>query len=237
MNRSPIFACVMVAAAVLSSCGGQSSAQKKAEQERLAQARTRLAQWETKLSGAEAGTAAAIEALRSIIAIQVMELDDPKAGIDRFGANRAVLEQDLMARVYLAVAQAKMAGAAKKIEQKLSWLRQGMSSFEALRADYPDEETVYLYQASTYASFPAEVGAKAEVLDVLTEMLDGYRGGKWQLSAGAAGQLAWVFSTLGKTYPDKDSAAEIGELEAAFRADLPVFQEAYGRAVAEAERE
>jgi hypothetical protein len=237
MNRSPIFVCVMVAAALLSSCGGQSSAQKKAEQERLAQARTRLEQWETKLTGMEAGTAPALEALRAIIAIQVMELDAPKAAIDRFEANRAFLDRDLMSRVYLAVAQAKMAGAAKKTEQKLSWLRQGMSSFETLRADYPDEETVYLYQASTYASFPAEVGAKAEVLDILAEMLDRYRGGQWQLSEGAAGQLEWVFSTLGKTYPDKDSAAEIGELEAAFSADLPAFQVAYGRSVAEAERE
>ena len=245
MKGATTILCAALVAA-LASCGGPTAAERKAEAERRAEARTRLESWESKLAAksgaaaAESGTAAAsdgvIEALRAILAIQVMELDENAAAIDRFGKHEDTLADDLMARIYLAVAQSKMAGESKKIEDQLSWLRKGMSSFESLREDFPDDENVYVYQASTYASFPAVVGAKAEVLDILTDTLDRYSSGAWSLNPGIADQLAWIFATLRSNYPDEDSGAEIDEVESAFGAEFPVYEAARLRKAAEAER-
>jgi hypothetical protein len=239
MKRVVIVACAALAAVVLSSCGGPTAAERKAERERRAEARTRLAGWESKLAATAGGATAGgaeVEALRAILAIQVMELDENAAAIDRFRKHEDLLAGDVMARIYLAVAQSKMAGAAKKIEDKLRWLRAGMSSFESLREEFPDDENVFIYQASTYASFPPEVGAKAEVLDILSGILDRYRSGAWELHPVLADQLAWVFVTLRGNYPDEDSEAEIDEVESAFSADLPVYEAARLRKAAEANR-
>ena len=171
-----------------------------------------------------------------MLAIQAMELDENEAAIELFGKHEDLLSGDVMARIYLAVAQSKMAGEAKKIEDQLSWLRKGMSSFETLREEFPEDEAVFIYQASTYASFPAVVGAKEEVLDILADTLDRYRSGAWSLNPGIADQLAWVFVTLRGIYPDKESQAEIDEAESSFSADLPIYDDARLRKAAEADR-
>ncbi len=235
MNRTSIALGAVLAALALTSCGGPSSAERKAEAARLADARQRVAALESRIAAAKSDEET-VEALRSILAVQAMELDENAAAIDRFQKNEALLADDRMARIYLAVAQSKMAGEAKKIEDKLSWLRKGMASFEALREEWPDDELVFLYQASTYASFPSEVGAKAEVLDLLAEIRDRYASGAWTVSRGAVSQLAWVFVALRKNYPDEDSRAEIDAVEDGFRAAFPPYEAAAREKAAEADR-
>jgi hypothetical protein len=201
------------------SCGGPSSAEKKAERERREQAKREIAGLESKLE--RSGQAGRTELLRSIMAIQVMRLGELSSALDLYAKEEKLLSADVQARVYAAVAEAMTAGKVKKIEDKLKWLRKGMSSFEALLEEYPDEEFVYLYQASTYANFPREVGAKDEVLDIVAAMAERYRSGGWSLDDGAAGQLDYIYENLKRNFPDAASGIEAHR--AATAAALPAY--------------
>jgi hypothetical protein len=212
-----------LAIALLVSCGasgGLSKAEKKAQLERAAEAEK--AELERRLAAASSDLDR-LECLRSIMAIEAMRTGELDSAMGRFAKDRVLLERDAMSRIYLAVAQSMKAGQAKKIEDKLAWLRRGMSGFDQLREDFPDDMMVPLYQASTYANFPREVGARDEVLDILDGMRSRCAKGEWELDDGAAGQVAYVYATLGRAYPDAESSAAIEAGRSAFARDVPAL--------------
>jgi hypothetical protein len=214
-----------IAFSLLASCGasgGLSKAERKARLERAAQAEAEKGELERKLAAASSDLDR-LACLRSIMAIEVMRTGELDSAMGRFAKDRALLEADAMSRIYLAVAQSMKAGQVKKIEDKLAWLRRGMSGFDELREEYPDDIMVPLYQASTYANFPREVGARDEVLDILDGMRSRCAKGDWELGEGAAGQVAYVYATLGRAYPDAESSAAIGAGRSAFARDVPAL--------------
>lgn len=222
MERNRAIA-LALAFALFASCGAAGSgAEKKAERERLAAAKAEVAELEKKLAAAGSDAERA-ECLRSIIGIEVMRTGDLDSALSRYEKGAALLAGDPMSRIYAAVAQSMMAGKVKKIEDKLAWLRRGMAGFDELREERPDDEMVPLYQASTYANFPREVGAKGEVLDILAAMRARYANGDWKLDEGEAGQVDYVYATLGRVYKDPESAAEIEASRAEFARDVPAF--------------
>ncbi len=219
-----IAAIAAAACVALASCA-PSSAEKKEERLKAAGLKSELTALEERLVSARE-TEARVDCLRSILDIEVMSLGDLESALKRFEKHKELLAGDPMSRIYAAIAQSMMAGKAKKIEDKLSWLMKGMRSFDDLRAEFPDEEDVLLYQASTYANFPSEVGARDEVLDILGEMADRYAAGDWRISEGVAGQIVYIYGTLGSAYPDAQSAELIGGSRDAFASRVPGFGEA-----------
>jgi hypothetical protein len=211
---------ILCAALLVSGCA--MSAEKKAALDRKAAAKAEISGLESDLRGVS-DEAARIDLLREILRIEVMGLGDLAPAIKRYAENEGLLSRDPMSRVFIAVAQSMTAGREKKIENKLKWLMRGMGSFEALREEFPDEAMVYLYQASTYANFPPEVGAKAEVLDILAEMRGRFASGDWDPSGGFSGQLEYVFAALERNYPDASSLEEIRAGRAEFAAADPEF--------------
>jgi hypothetical protein len=208
------------------SCGGPAGAKEKAERERRELAKQEIAGLESEL--ARSGQAGRTELLRSIMAIQVMRLGELSSALALYSKEEKLLSADVQARVYAAVAEAMTAGKVKKIEDKLKWLRKGMSSFEALLEEYPDNEFVHLYQASTYANFPREVGAKDEVLDIVAAMAERYRSGVWSLDDGAAGQLDYIYDNLKRNFPD--AASDIEAHRGGIAAALPAYAAHLGKA-------
>ncbi len=211
----------------LASCG--SSEAKEAEKRRIAGLKAEVASLEGELKAAPDG-GARVGCLRAILFIEVMQSGELESAIKRFEKNSDMLSGDLMSRIYIAVAESMMAGKVKKIEDKLSWLMKGMRRFDDLREEFPDDENVLLYQASTYANFPAEVGSRDEVLDILGAMAERYAAGRWRMSEGVAAQLAYVYRTLGSIYADDESAASIRESREAFAAAVPQAAPALGEA-------
>jgi hypothetical protein len=210
---------------LLASCGassGLSKAERKAQLERAAQAEAEKGGLERKLAAASSDQDR-LSCLRSIMEIEVMRTGELDSALGRFARDRALLQRDAMARIYLAVAQSMKADRVKKIEDKLAWLRRGMSGFDELREEFPDDMMVPLYQASTYANFPREVGARDEVLDILDGMRSRCAKGEWELGEGSAGQVAYVFAALGRAYPDAESSAAIEAESSAFARDVPAL--------------
>jgi hypothetical protein len=203
-------------------CGCAMREEKQAEFDRRTAAKAEIGELENALRE-ESDDSARIERLRAILGIEVMGLGDLSSALDRYGKNEGLLSRDPMSRVYVAVAQSMVAGREKKIENKLKWLMRGMGSFETLREEFPDDPMVYLYQASTYANFPPEVGAKAEVLGILSEMRGRYASGEWKPNGGISGQLEYLFAALERNYPDPASREEIRAERADFAAADPVF--------------
>jgi hypothetical protein len=220
----PAIACALLAVC-LASCGGKQAEAAKARAAYLAEARLRLEAAQAVLGSArdDAGRA---KALADMLKIEVMELGDLQAAFKLFGDNESLLAKDLQARVFIAVAQSMQAGREKKIEDKLSWLRKGMRSFDDLVDEYPGNETVLLYQASTYASFPSEVGAVEETLDILASMRGSYESGAWKLESGTAGQLAWIYEALARNNPSGEGARLIRSSREAAERSLPAFAQA-----------
>lgn len=202
--------------------GCAKSAAEREREERHSAARARIAELERGLEDMPADASKA-ERLRDIIGIETMSLGELVSAIERYEDNEALLSKDVLARCYVAVAQSMRAGQEKKIENKLKWLRYGMNSFESLREEFPDDQTVYLYQASTYANFPPEVGARDEVLDILSLMRDRYASGAWSLSEAYADQLGYIYGSLAANYKDADSIDAIGEHRDSFAAAIPAF--------------
>jgi hypothetical protein len=176
-----------------------------------------------KALAASSDDALRIETLREIIGIQSMDSGDLDAALERYGKNESLLAHDAMSRIYVAVAQSMKAGREKKIENKLKWLRVGMNSFETLRDEFPDDPMVGLYQASTYANFPPEVGAKLEVLDIISELRLRYASGEWTPSEDIAGQMEYIYSALERNFRDKASRDEIMASRVEFASVDPVF--------------
>lgn len=223
MTARTILRAALVGAGLVVLLGGcAKSPQRKAELERRAEARAKIAELETAAAAAK-DDSAKVGALREILRIEVMGLGDLKPALDRFSANQGLLSADCASRVYQAVAQSMVAGQEKKIESKLKWLRIGMNSFEALREEFPDEPLVYLYQASTYANFPREVGAKDEVLSIMDEIRGRFEKKAWQVDDGVLGNLEYVYATLGRAYPDPASKGDIQASRRRFAAIGPEF--------------
>jgi hypothetical protein len=203
-------------------CGCAKSPEKKAALEKQDAARAKVTELEKALA-ASSDDALRIERLREIIGIQAMDSGDLDAAIDRYGKNESLLAHDAMSRIYVAVAQSMKAGREKKIENKLKWLRVGMNSFETLREEFPDDPMVGLYQASTYANFPPEVGAKLEVLDIISELRLRYASKEWMPSEDIAGQMEYIYSALERNFGDRASRQEIKASRDEFASADPVF--------------
>jgi hypothetical protein len=172
------------------------------------------------------------ERLRSILEIEVIKTGDVDSALKRFSSNEGLLSNDSMSRIYIAVAQCIKAGRMKKTEDKLAWLMKGMKGFDDLRSEYPDDELVYIYQASTYSNFPVEVGSRDEVLDLLATMSERYTSGSWSLSEGTAGQIAVIYKTLASIYKDAESSSIIETSRREFAQGNPRFADILeGRAV------
>jgi hypothetical protein len=203
-------------------CGCAKSPEKKAALEQQAAARAKVAELEKSLAACS-DDALRIEGLREIIGIQAMESGDLDAALERYEKNESLLAHDAMSRIYVAVAQSMKAGREKKIENKLKWLRVGMNSFETLREEFPDDPMVGLYQASTYANFPPEVGAKLEVLDIISELRLRYASKEWTPSEGIAGQMEYIYSALERNFSDQASREEIKASRDEFASADPIF--------------
>jgi len=212
----------VVGCALLLACGCAKSPQRKAELEKKAQARAKIAELETTVAKAQ-DDASRAKALRGILDIEVMDIGELKPALDLYAKNEALLSGDCASRVYVAVAQSMVAGREKKIENKLKWLRVGMNSFEALREEFPDDRLVYLYQASTYANFPREVGAKDEVLSILDDIRGRYERKAWAVEEGDVGNIDYIYATLERTYSDTSSKDELGASRKRFAALGPEF--------------
>lgn len=221
VGRAAIALACALACALLASCGA-ASAERKAELERVAAARSEAAALEKELASASVD-AERVERLRAILGIEVMRSGDLEPALKRYAKYESILKADAMSRIYSAVAQSMMAGRAKKIEDKLAWLRKGMTGFDELREEFPDDAMVPLYQASTYANFPREVGARDEVLDILDGMRDRYAKGDWRLGEAEARQVGYVYAILGRAWDDAESSAAIGASRSAFARDVPAF--------------
>ena len=92
--------------------------------------------------------------------LDILDLNNPMAVIQRFEGAKGALDGRVMARIYYATAQCKIAGASKSASEQLRWVRKGIDGFERLLRDYPDVGRVYLWQAITYSNFPSILGVE-----------------------------------------------------------------------------
>jgi hypothetical protein len=224
--RRSVICARLAAMLVLSllSCGKNDEA-VKARAALLADAQGRLEAAKAAL-GETRDDATRVVRLREILKIEAIELGDAKGALKYFDDNEKLLAADVQSRIFVAVGESMQAGKEKKIENKLAWLRKGMRSFERLGEEFPGDEMVRLYQASTYANFPAEVGASAETLDILEALRADYLDGTWALTAGAARQLAYIYENLEKNNIGAESVKEIKASRDAAAASLPLFAKA-----------
>ncbi len=194
---------------------------KAAERERIAALRSRKAELSAALT--QATGEAAIEKLRALIELDAMKLGDPDSALALYEEHEELLSQDMESRVLVATAQAMKAGIEKKIEDKLKWLMRGMATFEELREEFPDELSVILYQASTYANFPPEVGAAEEVLSLLSIIRERCASGFWPMDEGIASQISYTYAALMANISDEPVKTAALDQQRSFANAFPAY--------------
>jgi hypothetical protein len=211
------------------SCGPRAeSPEQKAARERLAAARARTVELAAELKRSDLDAASRVGDLEELLKIQAMDIGALDEAVAAYRENEDILNDSYEARIYWAVALSMKAGQVEKIEDKLGWLRKGMKAWDDLNRDFPENEMVLLYQASTYANFPAEVGAKREVLDILDVMYAKYRSLAWKLEPGIADQLWYAYAQLLRNYPASDKNADVSAHARAAAASIPGLGERPG---------
>lgn len=172
-------------------------------------------------------TGASAPNLAEAMHLLIFAADDPEAAMALYARNADLLADNQEARVYQATAECMQAGRVQEDADKLQWLRRGMRSFDEALRTWPESEMVYLYQATTYASFPAVVGAWGDVLVTLDQMAERYASGQWRLE-GSRAQLQEIYRQLLANNPGAKSQGAIKEHGQKFMERLPALTDWQG---------
>ncbi|MDR2601445.1 MAG: hypothetical protein LBC53_03200 [Spirochaetaceae bacterium] len=183
-----------------------------AERERLLELRGRL----------EAAPAD-VNIIEKILNIEVMQLNMIVEALEFARANEAFIGNSMMAQIYIAVAESKMAGLEKNVIEKGVWVNKGMANFDRIHKLWPLNETVYTYQVITYSNFPSVLGAYRQVLDLLSYMREQYASNAWELTAGQADRLWTVLLNLEDKYPRGAKNKEIRAFAMDLKNSFPIM--------------
>ncbi|NOY09412.1 MAG: hypothetical protein GXP33_11300 [Spirochaetes bacterium] len=102
--------------------------------------------------------------------------------ISLYESHSSQLEDKPEYRVYYGAALCKKAGASKKIEDKLMWLKKGMTVLDSVVDKNPDLAVGYIWRGVTYANLPLMLGADKIAEGDLDKVLEKYRSGDWKVS-------------------------------------------------------
>jgi|GEM_PF-803514 len=140
--------------------------------------------------------------VETALRLQVMNLDRIKDALKLGERNESLIADSMIAQLYIAVAECKMATKVKKTVDKVDWINKGMRRFDKTQRRWPNDETVYTYQALTYSYFPSEMGMYEQVLDLIDAMRGNYLEGQWPLTEKQADFIRLIFSNLEGQYPN-----------------------------------
>jgi len=138
--------------------------------------------------------------LEAALAVSVLEAHRPKDAVELFRKNQEALQTRPLARTYYATALCQMAGDSTVPVEQLTWVRSGLTEFDALLRDFPDNAQAYLYQTITYSNFPDILGVNKLVTDNITKINQALAAKTWQLDPGEIRQLSKSYINLAKIY-------------------------------------
>jgi len=104
--------------------------------------------------------------------------------------------------VYYGTALCKKAGASKKIEDKLMWLKKGMNELDSVVNKNPDLPIGYIWRGVTYANLPPMLGATNIARADLNKVLKKHRSGDWKVSQSDLGIVYLGYLALSKNLDD-----------------------------------
>jgi hypothetical protein len=175
-----VMALYAFAAAPSAKPGNQAAADTAAERARLLE-----------LQGLLETNPADVILMEELLNIEVMRLDMVSEALEFAREKEAYIDGSMMAHIYCAVAESKMAGVENNVIEKVRWVNTGMAHFDRIHKLWPMNEEVYTYQVMTYSNFPPVLGVYRQVLDLVSFMEEQYTGGVWELTAGQA-DLLWT---------------------------------------------
>ena len=155
--------------------------------------------------------------LVELLNIEVMGLGSIDRAMTHYKENESLLEESVMGRCLVAVAQAMKANEVKEIRDKLKWLSTSSDHFEELHRKWPDNTTVHVYHASTLASLPPEVGAEDETMMLVDQLVkQGEMNGASYLEDYQS-QIGYIIDKLSKSPNDEDGARRLANIEERYR--------------------
>jgi len=118
--------------------------------------------------------------------------------ISLYESHSSQLKDQPSYRVYYGAALCKKAGASKKIEDKLMWLKKGMIVLDSVVDKNPDLAIGYIWRGVTYANLPLMLGAAGIAKGDLDKVLEKHRSGKWKVSQSDLGIVYLGYLALSK---------------------------------------
>jgi hypothetical protein len=162
-------------------------------------------------------------AIEELLNIEVMRLDMISEALELAREKEAYIGGSMMAQIYIAVAESKMAGLEENVIEKVRWVNKGMAHFDRIHTLWPPNEAVYTYQVMTYSNFPSVLGVYQQVLDLLSFMGGQYTSGAWELTAGQADRLWTALLNLEERHPKGAKNREIRAFAMDMKNTLPLM--------------
>ncbi|MBN2353001.1 MAG: hypothetical protein JXD23_10570 [Spirochaetales bacterium] len=194
-NRQKAFAVLLLPfllVPIFPSCQGESNTRNELKTELL----SRLA--------ADPEDAVAMEHL---LFVELVDLNLVDSVIGRYEANRKLLQQRPMARIYYATALCREAGNSDSPNEKLRYVRKGIGEFDSLIADFPEEGRAYLWQAITYSNFPEILGVDGIVLEDVKKVNAKAATGTWKFEKEELRLLSLSLINLAREFKNAEYLA------------------------------
>jgi hypothetical protein len=202
----------------MAAVNGKNTGQDRTEADSAAE-RTRFLE----LRGHLEANPADIITIEELLNIEVMRLDMISEALELAREKESCIDGSMMAQIYTAVAESKMAGVEKNVIEQVRWVTKGMAHFDRIHKLWPRNEAVYTYQVLTYSHFPSVLGAYRQVLDLISFMSEQYSSGAWELTAEQADHIWTALLNLEDSYPGGAKNREIRAFAMEMKTTLPIM--------------